>query len=115
MGPRRQEQKAASKVPSCCSFKCTVTSTSDIEYHKFTLPFSPFEMWIRASSSLLGLELADQVIVRIRSVVCDHFQYFARALQHDRKNPLMKEFLRFLGMILYERLDLRMFEIQADT
>ena len=72
-------------------------------------------MWIRTSCRLLGLRLADQVVVSIGSVVRDHFQRLARTPKHRRNNPLMEQLLRLLGLILDERFDLMMFEVNADS
>ena len=64
---------------------------------------------------LLGLELPDQIIVSVGSVVGDHFQRLARTPKHRRNNPLIEQVLRLLGMILDERFDLVMLEVDAES
>src|SRR5208283_1638139 len=64
---------------------------------------------------LLGLELADQIVVGIGSVIRDHLQRLARTTKHHRNNPLMEQNLCLRGMFLDERLDLSVFEVDADS
>ena len=60
------------------------------------------------------VRLADQVIVGIGSFIRDHFQRLACTPKHRRNNPLIKEVRSLLGLILDERFDLTVVEVDAE-